>query len=78
MNRFVDDGANLIKEHCNKLRDEIQSTTDTVMRDLKAGSEKYFHSINKYEIESIDKLSKLKQNDLKKVFFVNYETNVLR
>lgn len=71
MNRFVDDGTTLIREHCNKLRDEIQTTTDTLMKDLKAGAEKYMHSINKYEIETIEKLSKVKQNDIKKVSGTN-------
>ena len=37
------------------------------MKDLNAGTEKYMHSINKYEIETLEKLSKVKQNDIKKV-----------
>ena len=68
MNRFIDDGSNLIREHCSTIKDEIKNSTQTLITKLQECCESYLHRINKYEIETIEKLNLIRQNDLKRVF----------
>ncbi len=47
-------GANLIKEHCLKLRNQIQLRTDILLEQVHQYNEKLIGEIDKYERECID------------------------
>ena len=66
LNKCVDDGVVLIKEHCMALRNELSKATQSLLQLIQVFSDEYLKQINSYESETTLKLDHIKQVDVKK------------